>query len=62
MKLIKAKQLKGTLEVPADKSISHRSIMFGSIAEGTTTVRNFLRAEDCLSTLNAFKDLPSTSS
>lgn len=57
MKLIKAKQLKGTLEVPADKSISHRSIMFGSIAEGTTTVRNFLRAEDCLSTLNAFKDL-----
>lgn len=57
MKLIKAKQLQGTLEVPADKSISHRSIMFGSIAEGTTTVRNFLRAEDCLSTLNAFKDL-----
>lgn len=57
MKLVKAKKLRGTLEVPADKSISHRSIMFGAIAQGTTTVHNFLRAEDCISTLNAFKDL-----
>lgn len=47
--------LHGHLEVPADKSISHRSIMFGALANGTTTVKNFLRAEDCLSTLNAFK-------
>lgn len=57
MKLLKAKALKGTLEVPADKSISHRSIMFGAIAHGTTIVKNFLRAEDCLSTLQAFRAL-----
>ena len=57
MKLLQAKSLKGTIEVPADKSISHRSIMFGAIAKGTTTVKNFLRGEDCLSTLNGFKKL-----
>lgn len=56
-KLSHAKELKGTLRVPADKSISHRSIMFGAIANGKTTVRNFLRAEDCLSTLHAFQAL-----
>lgn len=56
-KLSHANELKGTLRVPADKSISHRSIMFGAVAEGTTTVRNFLRAEDCLSTLHAFQSL-----
>jgi 3-phosphoshikimate 1-carboxyvinyltransferase len=49
--------IKGTLEIPADKSISHRSIMFGALAKGTTTVKNFLRAEDCMSTLNGFKRL-----
>lgn len=49
--------LTGTIEIPGDKSISHRSIMFGSIAEGTTTIKKFLRADDCLSTLQAFKDL-----
>lgn len=57
MKLLQAKSLKGTIEVPADKSISHRSIMFGAIANGTTIVKNFLRGEDCLSTLNGFKQL-----
>lgn len=57
MKLHQAKSLNGTLEVPADKSISHRSIMFGAIAKGETTVHNFLEAEDCLSTLKAFQDL-----
>ncbi|MCJ0536704.1 3-phosphoshikimate 1-carboxyvinyltransferase [Enterococcus cecorum] len=57
MKLLRAKQLNGQIEVPADKSISHRSIMFGAIAKGTTTVKNFLRGEDCLSTLNGFKEL-----
>ena len=55
MKLKKATHLKGTIAVPADKSISHRSIMFGALAEGTTTVRNFLRGEDCYSTLHAFQ-------
>ncbi len=38
--------LRGTVRIPADKSISHRSIMFGAIAEGTTTIQNFLRAEE----------------
>lgn len=57
MKLVQAEALKGSICVPADKSISHRSIMFGALAEGQTTVKNFLRAEDCISTLNAFKAL-----
>ncbi|QED48428.1 3-phosphoshikimate 1-carboxyvinyltransferase [Cytobacillus dafuensis] len=49
--------LKGTLAIPGDKSISHRSIMFGAIAEGETTVTNFLLGEDCLSTISCFKKL-----
>ena len=49
--------LYGSITVPADKSISHRSIMFGALAIGQTTIKNFLRAQDCLSTLNAFKKL-----
>lgn len=57
MKLVKATHLNGTIAVPADKSISHRSIMFGALANGTTTVRNFLRGEDCYSTLHAFQKL-----
>lgn len=58
MKLLKNKSgLSGTLTVPADKSISHRSIMFGAISHGKTTVHNFLRAEDCLSTVAVFKAL-----
>lgn len=57
MKLLSGKKLTGTIHVPADKSISHRSIMFGAISNGTTTIKNFLRGEDCLSTLNAFKQL-----
>lgn len=58
MELLKQTQgLQGQLQVPADKSISHRSIMFGGIAEGKTTIKNFLRAEDCLSTLHAFREL-----
>ncbi|MDH5190520.1 MAG: 3-phosphoshikimate 1-carboxyvinyltransferase [Gammaproteobacteria bacterium] len=47
--------LKGVLRVPGDKSVSHRSIMFGSLAEGTTEVTGFLEGEDCLATLNAFR-------
>lgn len=49
--------LQGTIQVPGDKSISHRSIMFGAIAEGTTTVTNFLLGEDCLSTIDCFRKL-----
>ncbi len=50
-------QLQGTLRVPGDKSISHRSIMFGSLAKGKTTVRDILRGEDVLSTMQVFRDL-----
>lgn len=48
-------QLSGELRVPGDKSISHRSIMFGSIADGTTHVTGFLQGEDSLNTLRAFR-------
>ncbi|MBF0493587.1 MAG: 3-phosphoshikimate 1-carboxyvinyltransferase [Candidatus Omnitrophica bacterium] len=51
------KTLRGTITVPPDKSVSHRAIMFGAIAEGDTRVTNFLMGEDCLCTLNAFKSL-----
>ena len=47
----------GEISVPGDKSISHRSIMFGSLAQGTTTVRGFLRGEDNMATLNAFRSM-----
>lgn len=49
--------LRGTIRVPGDKSISHRSIMFGALAQGTTTVKGFLRGADCLSTVACFKAL-----
>jgi 3-phosphoshikimate 1-carboxyvinyltransferase len=49
--------LRGNLRVPGDKSISHRSIMFGSLAEGTTEITGFLEGEDSLATLQAFKDM-----
>lgn len=49
--------LKGEIQVPGDKSISHRAIMFGSIAEGTTTVEGFLLGEDCLSTISCFRKM-----
>ncbi|RCS58509.1 3-phosphoshikimate 1-carboxyvinyltransferase [Parvibium lacunae] len=45
----------GTFRVPGDKSISHRAIMFGAIAEGTTEVTGFLEGEDALSTMQAFR-------
>jgi len=51
------KQLKGSLKVPGDKSISHRSIMFGALAKGTTTVEGFLTGEDCLSTIACFRQM-----
>jgi len=48
-------KLNGTFRVPGDKSISHRSIMLGSLAEGVTQVSGFLEGEDSLATLNAFR-------
>lgn len=47
--------LKGEITVPGDKSISHRSVMFGSIALGTTKITNFLKGADCLSTIGCFQ-------
>lgn len=49
--------LNGRLTVPGDKSISHRSVMFGAIAQGKTTVDGFLLGEDCLSTIDCFRKL-----
>jgi len=46
--------LRGELSVPGDKSISHRSIMLGSLARGVTRISNFLRGEDNFSTMKAF--------
>ena len=53
----KNKTLSGELKVPGDKSISHRSIMLGAIAEGKTEVTGFLDGEDCLRTIEIFKQL-----
>lgn len=49
--------LRGNLRVPGDKSISHRSIMFGSLAKGVTKVHDILRGEDVLSTMQVFRDM-----
>lgn len=50
-------QVSGRLRVPGDKSISHRAIIFGSLAEGTTEVEGFVEGEDGLATLQAFRDM-----
>ena len=50
-------KLSGEIRVPGDKSISHRSIMLGSLAEGTTEVTGFLEGEDSLATLQSFRDM-----
>lgn len=49
--------LRGELEIPGDKSISHRTIMFGSLANGITEVTHFLQGADCLSTISCFQKL-----
>lgn len=49
--------LRGEIQIPGDKSISHRSIMFGSIALGTTEVTHFLEGADCLSTIDCFRKM-----
>ena len=48
-------RIEGELTVPGDKSISHRALMFGGIAEGDTEITGFLAGEDCLSTLRALQ-------
>lgn len=49
--------LSGVLNVPGDKSISHRAVMLGAIAEGTTTIEGFLAGDDCLRTIDCFRKL-----
>lgn len=49
--------LHGDLEVPGDKSISHRSVILSSISEGTSHVHHFLASDDCISTINAFREM-----
>ena len=50
-------RLQGRLRVPGDKSISHRAIMFGALAEGVTHITGFLEGDDALATLNAFRQM-----
>ena len=56
-KISKVKSLKGKLRVPSDKSISHRAIILSSLANGTSIVKNFLKAGDTLTTVSAYKKL-----
>lgn len=57
MQLTQIKGLRGEITIPGDKSISHRAIMLGSLAKGTTEVTNFLQGADCLSTIACFRKL-----
>ena len=51
------KPLRGEITIPGDKSISHRSVMFGAISQGTTEITNFLQGQDCLSTISCFRKM-----
>ena len=53
----KSHPLKGEITVPGDKSISHRGIMLGALANGTTSITNFLKGADCLSTISCFRKM-----
>lgn len=55
MEIKKMNHLRGTLAIPGDKSVSHRAVMFGSLAQGTTRITNFLKGADCLSTIGCFR-------
>lgn len=57
MKIKSTHGLRGELTIPGDKSISHRSIMFGALAKGTTEITHFLQSADCLSTINCFRTM-----
>ena len=57
MEIKKQTHLSGELTVPGDKSISHRAVMFGSLAQGTTRITHFLEGADCLSTISCFRKM-----
>ena len=56
-KVKKGKGVRGEITIPGDKSISHRSIMCASLAEGTSKIYGFLEGQDCLATKLAFTDM-----
>ena len=55
MEIPKLNKLHGKLTIPGDKSISHRAVMFGALAQGTTRITHFLEGADCLSTISCFQ-------
>ncbi len=57
MNIRKMKSVKGEITVPGDKSISHRAVMLGSIADGTTEISHFLKGADCLATIDCFQKM-----
>lgn len=57
MEIQTAKGLRGEIQIPGDKSISHRSVMFGALAKGTTEITHFLQGADCLSTIGCFREM-----
>lgn len=57
MEIKKLTNLHGEITVPGDKSISHRAVMFGSLAKGTTKITHFLEGADCLSTISCFRKM-----
>ena len=56
-KIRPVKKLAGTIQVPGDKSVSHRAVILGSLSQGSCQVKNFLSSQDCLSTVNCMKAL-----
>lgn len=57
MEIKKFSRLSGELTIPGDKSISHRAVMFGALARGTTKITHFLEGADCLSTIECFRNM-----
>lgn len=57
MEIKKLDHLRGQLTIPGDKSISHRAVMFGALAKGTTRITHFLEGADCLSTISCFQKM-----
>ncbi|WP_312108585.1 3-phosphoshikimate 1-carboxyvinyltransferase [Brevibacillus reuszeri] len=57
LRVRQAQKIEGTIRVPGDKSISHRAVMFGALANGTTTIEGFLPGADCLSTISCFRSM-----
>ena len=57
MEIKKLSFARGVLTVPGDKSISHRAVMLGSLADGVTEITGFLQGADCLSTIDCFRNM-----